>query len=135
MFHIDLFSGLAKKPFNRDEAIARYKRLIRTLPDDNRYLLLYVLDLLSVFARKSDKNLMTAKSTLAVSTCYPSINHCVRLGGHLPSRPSISSYPRAGSTGAPTKPRRPGVLDRAPRLVHARHCTAVGSGGARRHDD
>ena len=33
------------------------------MPRANQYLLLYVLDLLSVFARKSDKNLMTAKST------------------------------------------------------------------------
>ena len=59
---IDLFSVSAKEPFNRDEVISRYKRLIHTLPDDNRYLLLYVLDLLSVFARKAEKNLMTAKS-------------------------------------------------------------------------
>lgn len=32
------------------------------MPRANQYLLLYVLDLLSVFARKSDKNLMTAAS-------------------------------------------------------------------------
>lgn len=55
-------SVLAKRPFNRDEVIARYKRLIRSLPRANQYLLLYVLDLLSVFARKSERNLMTAKS-------------------------------------------------------------------------
>ena len=54
--------SLAKKPFNEDEVIATYKRLIRSMPRANQYLLLYVLDLLSVFARKSDKNLMTAKS-------------------------------------------------------------------------
>ena len=59
------FSALVRKPFNRDEAITRYKRLIRSLPRANQYLLLYVLDLLSVFARKSDKNLMTAKSKSA----------------------------------------------------------------------
>jgi len=35
------------------------------MPRANQYLLLYVLDLLSVFARKSDKNLMTA-TNLAV---------------------------------------------------------------------
>lgn len=52
----------AKKNYNQDEVIATYKRLIRSLPRANQYLLLYVLDLLSVFARKSDKNLMTAKS-------------------------------------------------------------------------
>ncbi|KAI0696907.1 Rho GTPase activation protein [Cytidiella melzeri] len=58
--------ALAKKPFNRDEVIARYKRLIRSLPPANQYLLLYVLDLLSVFARKSDKNLMTAKNLAVI---------------------------------------------------------------------
>lgn len=52
----------AHKPYNQDEVIRTYKRLIRTMPRANQYLLLYVLDLLSVFARKSDKNLMTAKS-------------------------------------------------------------------------
>jgi len=39
-----------------------YKSLIRAMPPVNQYLLLYVLDLLSVFARKSDVNLMTAPS-------------------------------------------------------------------------
>lgn len=43
-----------------EEAIRRYKALIRSIPPINQYLLLYVLDLLSVFARKSDINLMTA---------------------------------------------------------------------------
>jgi hypothetical protein len=33
------------------------------MPQANQYLLLYVLDLLSVFSRKSDKNLMNAQST------------------------------------------------------------------------
>lgn len=32
------------------------------MPKPNQYLLLYVLDLLSVFARKSEVNLMTAPS-------------------------------------------------------------------------
>lgn len=53
----------AKKPSNQDEVIATFKRLIHSMPRANQYLLLYVLDLLSVFARKSDKNLMTAQST------------------------------------------------------------------------
>nr|XP_031864086.1 uncharacterized protein CI109_000730 [Kwoniella shandongensis]KAA5531158.1 hypothetical protein CI109_000730 [Kwoniella shandongensis] len=43
-----------------DEAIVEYKHLIQALPRTNLYLLLYVLDLLSVFSRRSDKNLMTA---------------------------------------------------------------------------
>lgn len=57
---IDLLElGTAKKA---DDIIQEYKRLIKTMPRGNQYLLLYVLDLLSVFARKSDKNLMTASS-------------------------------------------------------------------------
>ncbi|KAJ6520910.1 Rho GTPase activation protein [Mycena vulgaris] len=64
MYHA-VRDALAKQPFNQDEVIATYKRLIRAMPRANQYLLLYVLDLLSVFARKSDKNLMTA-SNLAV---------------------------------------------------------------------
>ncbi|KAF8206180.1 Rho GTPase activation protein [Mycena galopus ATCC 62051] len=64
MYHA-VRDALAKQPFNQDEVIATYKRLIRAMPRANQYLLLYVLDLLSVFARKSDKNLMTA-TNLAV---------------------------------------------------------------------
>jgi len=45
--------------------VATYRHLIARMPRGNQYLLLYVLDLLSVFARKSDKNLMTA-ANLAV---------------------------------------------------------------------
>ena len=45
-----------------DYAVKEYKALIRAMPPVNQYLLLYVLDLLSVFARKSDVNLMTAPS-------------------------------------------------------------------------
>ncbi|KAJ3739266.1 Rho GTPase activation protein [Lentinula detonsa] len=65
----DMYHGfrdaLAKEPFNQEEVIVTYKRLIQQMPRANQYLLLYVLDLLSVFARKSDKNLMTA-TNLAV---------------------------------------------------------------------
>ncbi len=45
-----------------EEAIVEYTRLVRAMPPVNQYLLLYVLDLLSVFAKKSDINLMTAPS-------------------------------------------------------------------------
>ncbi|KLO09752.1 Rho GTPase activation protein [Schizopora paradoxa] len=48
-----------------DEVRNSYRLLIRSMAPQNQYLLLYVLDLLSVFSRKSDKNLMTA-SNLAV---------------------------------------------------------------------
>ncbi|THH13143.1 hypothetical protein EW146_g7044 [Bondarzewia mesenterica] len=58
--------AIAKKPYNQEEVIATYKRLIHSMPRANQYLLLYVLDLLSVFARKSDKNLMTAKNLAVI---------------------------------------------------------------------
>lgn len=64
MYH-DFRSPLAKQPVNHDEVVSTYKKLIQRMPRANQYLLLYVLDLLSVFARKSDKNLMTA-TNLAV---------------------------------------------------------------------
>jgi len=47
---------------DKEYAVKEYKALIRAMPPVNQYLLLYVLDLLSVFARKSDVNLMTAPS-------------------------------------------------------------------------
>ncbi|CAG8714259.1 7753_t:CDS:2, partial [Acaulospora colombiana] len=63
-----------KKQFNKDEAIREYKRLIGKLPLANQYLLLYVLDLLTVFARKSDINKMTA-GNLAVIFRPAVLNH------------------------------------------------------------
>ncbi|RDX57097.1 Rho GTPase activation protein [Lentinus brumalis] len=65
MYHL-FRDALAKKPYNEEEVIATYKKLIRSMPRANQYLLLYVLDLLSVFARKSDKNLMTAKNLAVI---------------------------------------------------------------------
>ena len=56
------------------------------MPRANQYLLLYVLDLLSVFARKSDKNLMTAKSTynlLSLELRHLLTTSYLRLGAHL----------------------------------------------------
>jgi hypothetical protein len=41
------------------------------MPRANQYLLLYVLDLLSVFARRADKNRMDASSTFAPSVSPP----------------------------------------------------------------
>ena len=57
-----LISNSAPKPFVVEKVVAEFKTLIHSMPRGNQYLLLYVLDLLSVFARKSDKNLMTAQS-------------------------------------------------------------------------
>ncbi|KAG8213260.1 Rho GTPase activation protein [Butyriboletus roseoflavus] len=58
MYH-DFRDVLARQPFNHDNVVVTYKNLIARMPRANQYLLLYLLDLLSVFARKSDKNLMT----------------------------------------------------------------------------
>ncbi|KDQ19367.1 hypothetical protein BOTBODRAFT_27950 [Botryobasidium botryosum FD-172 SS1] len=63
--YYDFRNALSKRPFVLQEATTTIKQLIRSMPRSNQYLLLYVLDLLSVFARKSDKNLMTA-TNLAV---------------------------------------------------------------------
>ncbi|KAF5359605.1 hypothetical protein D9756_003102 [Leucocoprinus leucothites] len=56
----------ARAPHNQDAVIAEYKALIRQMSQAHQYLLLYVLDLLSVFARKSDKNLMTAQNLAVI---------------------------------------------------------------------
>lgn len=55
----------AKENFDQEGAIKTYRLLISSMPPASQYLLLYVLDLLAVFARKSDKNLMPS-SNLAV---------------------------------------------------------------------
>lgn len=52
--------------FNEAEAIAQYQELIKNLPPLNRQLLLYILDLLAVFAAKADENRMTAQNLAAI---------------------------------------------------------------------
>ncbi|MCJ1398563.1 hypothetical protein MMC11_001763 [Xylographa trunciseda] len=52
--------------FDQEKAIATYQQLITELPPLNRQLLLYILDLLSVFASKSDINLMTSANLSAI---------------------------------------------------------------------
>ncbi|PWN94022.1 RhoGAP-domain-containing protein [Acaromyces ingoldii] len=56
---------MIKKPLDVEAATKTYRLLITSMPPANQYLLLYVLDLLAVFARKSDVNRMPA-SNLAV---------------------------------------------------------------------
>lgn len=48
------------------KAVAAYQQLIRDLPPLNRQLLLYILDLLAVFASKSDQNRMTSANLSAI---------------------------------------------------------------------
>lgn len=52
--------------FDVDAAIRTYQRLITELPPLNRQLLLYILDLLAVFASKSDLNKMTTANLAAI---------------------------------------------------------------------
>lgn len=47
-------------------AVVAYQKLITQLPALNRQLLLYILDLLAVFASKSDLNRMTAQNLAAI---------------------------------------------------------------------
>ncbi|KAK4146388.1 uncharacterized protein C8A04DRAFT_35091 [Dichotomopilus funicola] len=52
--------------FNMTAAVIRYQQLITELPPLNRQLLLYILDLLAVFAAKSDQNRMTSQNLAAI---------------------------------------------------------------------
>ncbi|KAE8445189.1 hypothetical protein EG329_013686 [Mollisiaceae sp. DMI_Dod_QoI] len=52
--------------FDIAKAIEAYQELITELPPLNRQLLLYILDLLAVFASKSDENRMTAANLAAI---------------------------------------------------------------------
>jgi len=52
--------------FDVDAAIITYQQLITELPPLNRQLLLYILDLLAVFASKSDENRMTSQNLAAI---------------------------------------------------------------------
>jgi hypothetical protein len=52
--------------FNISQAITTYQQLITELPPLNRQLLLYILDLLAVFASKSDENRMNSQNLAAI---------------------------------------------------------------------
>lgn len=52
--------------FDPDAAIKTYQQLIKDLPPLNRQLLLYILDLLAVFASKADINRMNADNLAAI---------------------------------------------------------------------
>ncbi|KAK5135872.1 hypothetical protein LTR08_004521 [Meristemomyces frigidus] len=52
--------------FDQEAAIRAYQSLITELPPLNRQLLLYILDLLAVFASKSDLNKMTTQNLAAI---------------------------------------------------------------------
>lgn len=52
--------------FDEAAAISRYQQLITELPPLNRQLLLYILDLLAVFAAKSEVNRMNSQNLAAI---------------------------------------------------------------------
>lgn len=52
--------------FDVDGAIVKYQQLIKELPPLNRQLLLYLLDLLAVFAAKADENRMNSQNLAAI---------------------------------------------------------------------
>ncbi|CAI6340865.1 unnamed protein product [Periconia digitata] len=52
--------------FDPDEAVHVYQQLIKDLPSLNRQLLLYILDLLAVFAAKAESNKMTTSNLAAI---------------------------------------------------------------------
>ncbi|KAF6845459.1 rho GTPase activator [Colletotrichum musicola] len=52
--------------FDHEAAIAQYQKLITQLPPLNRQLLLYILDLLAVFAAKSEENRMNSQNLAAI---------------------------------------------------------------------
>lgn len=52
--------------FDEKAAIVKYQKLITELPPLNKQLLLYILDLLAVFAAKSDENRMTSQNLAAI---------------------------------------------------------------------
>ena len=52
--------------FDHNNAVTTFQRLITELPPLNRQLLLYVLDLLAVFASKSDSNRMNSANLAAI---------------------------------------------------------------------
>lgn len=52
--------------FDVDSAIVQYQQLIKELPPLNRQLLLYILDLLAVFAAKAEENRMNSQNLAAI---------------------------------------------------------------------
>ncbi|KNZ63598.1 hypothetical protein VP01_1121g2 [Puccinia sorghi] len=62
----DLKEVLAKFSGDKQKQIRLFKSLISTLSPSSQYLLLYLLDMLAVFANRSDKNLMTANNLAVV---------------------------------------------------------------------
>jgi len=65
--HRLLCDAIARKPYNQEVVISTHRRLIHSVLHANQYMLLYALNLLSVFSRKSDTNPMTARWAVTTS--------------------------------------------------------------------
>ena len=82
-----------KQPLDVEAATKTYRLLVTSMPPANQYLLLYILDLLAVFARKSELNRMPASSE------WPSIGtgafpaHCSCADLAVIFQPGIFSHP------------------------------------------
>ena len=115
----------AKQRYNQDALIESYRQLIRSMPEANQYLLLYVLDLLSVFARKADRNLMTAHSECVSIFFQATCPTLCRFGCDISTGDHIASNARNVATRTSVEPRSSRVSHRASRLVHSRYaCSA-----------
>jgi GTPase-activating protein SAC7 len=62
----DQEASQALEDFDLQKTIAEYQQLITELPPLNRQLLLYILDLLAVFASKSEENRMPSQNLAAI---------------------------------------------------------------------
>lgn len=90
-----------------------YKDLILRMPKPNQYLLLYVLDMLSVFARRADVNLMTAGSESPLTLSRIITDDCGRgrFGDHLSTGDHCASGSRDVAVRACVESEGVGVFD------------------------
>lgn len=81
------FRDVHRNLTNDDEKIATYQELISKLPPPHSCLLMYLLDLLALFAHHSDENLMDAKNLASVF--QPGVishpNHAMSPGEYMTS--------------------------------------------------
>ncbi|KAH7309930.1 Rho GTPase activation protein [Rhexocercosporidium sp. MPI-PUGE-AT-0058] len=61
----DFMDDIPPDDFDGSKVLSRFQQLIISLPSLNRQLLLYLLDLLAVFASQADKNRMTSQRIVA----------------------------------------------------------------------
>ncbi|OAV98322.1 hypothetical protein PTTG_25745 [Puccinia triticina 1-1 BBBD Race 1] len=102
----DLKGVLAKFEGDQPKQIKLFKSLISTLSPSGQYLLLYLLDLLAVFANRCDKNLMTANNLAVVfqpalcpanPTTTDKLNKIIYAQRQPPPPPTASGEPQPQS--------------------------------------